>query len=61
MNKDFLTLLDMKSGELEGLLERAAELKSGKDSSACPLMGRSIGLLFDKTSTRTRISFQTGI
>lgn len=61
MNKDFLTLLDLSSDEIKKLLERAAELKSGKDSSSCPLIGKSIGLLFDKTSTRTRISFQTGI
>ncbi len=61
MKKDFLTLLDLSSEELAALLERAAELKSGRDSSACPLIGKSIGLLFDKTSTRTRISFQTGI
>ncbi|HEW80789.1 MAG TPA: ornithine carbamoyltransferase, partial [Nitrospirae bacterium] len=61
MNKDFLTLLDLSSDEIEKLIERAAELKSGKDSSSCPLIGKSIGLLFDKTSTRTRISFQTGI
>ena len=61
MKKDFLTLLDISSDEIEKLLERAAELKSGKDRSSCPLIGKSIGLLFDKTSTRTRISFQTGI
>ncbi len=61
MKKDFLTLLDLSSEDMRALLQRAAELKSGKDSSACPLKGKSIGLLFDKTSTRTRISFQTGI
>ncbi|MEW6600403.1 MAG: ornithine carbamoyltransferase [Nitrospirota bacterium] len=61
MKKDFLTLLDLSAEELSALLKRAAELKSGMDSSACPLIGKSIGLLFDKTSTRTRISFQTGI
>ncbi len=61
MNKDFLTLLDFSSDEIEKLLERAVALKAGKDSSSCPLIGKSIGLLFDKTSTRTRISFQTGI
>ncbi len=61
MKRDFLTLSDMSSKELSDLLERASALKSGMDSSACPLTGRSIGLLFDKTSTRTRISFQTGI
>jgi ornithine carbamoyltransferase len=61
MKKDFLTLLDLTPKELQALLKRASELKSGKDSSACPLIGKSIGLLFNKTSTRTRISFQTGI
>jgi ornithine carbamoyltransferase len=61
MKKDFLTLLDLSSDKLQSLLGRAAELKSGKDATACPLIGKSIGLLFNKTSTRTRISFQTGI
>ncbi|RJQ43953.1 MAG: ornithine carbamoyltransferase [Nitrospiraceae bacterium] len=61
MKKDFLTLLDLSPEELRSLLRRASELKSGKDTSVCPLIGKSIGLLFNKTSTRTRISFQTGI
>ncbi|MBI5674666.1 MAG: ornithine carbamoyltransferase [Nitrospirae bacterium] len=61
MKRDFLTLLDFSAEETEALLNRSAELKSGKDSSACPLIGKSIGLLFDKASTRTRISFQAGI
>ncbi|HBH61782.1 MAG TPA: ornithine carbamoyltransferase [Nitrospiraceae bacterium] len=61
MKKDFLTLSDLSSEEVTALLDRAAALKAGRDISACPLIGKSIGLLFDKTSTRTRISFQTGI
>jgi ornithine carbamoyltransferase len=61
MKKDFLTLTDFSAEELKALLQRASELKSGNDRSACPLIGKSIGLMFDKTSTRTRISFQTGI
>lgn len=61
MKKDFLTLEDLTAEEMHTLLMRAADLKAGKDQSACPLIGKSIGLLFDKTSTRTRISFQTGI
>ncbi|MEW6715130.1 MAG: ornithine carbamoyltransferase [Nitrospirota bacterium] len=61
MKRDFLTLLDFSAEETEALLKRAAEFKSGKDASACPLIGKSIGLLFDKASTRTRISFQAGI
>ncbi len=61
MKRDFLTLSDITPEEFAALLERAAALKAGTDSQARPLTGRSIGLLFDKTSTRTRISFQTGI
>jgi ornithine carbamoyltransferase len=61
MKKNFLALSDLSAKGIDVLLNRAIELKSGKDSSACPLIGKSIGLLFDKTSTRTRISFQAGI
>jgi ornithine carbamoyltransferase len=61
MKKDFLTLADLSREAMMNLLKRAGELKSGKDRASCPLIGKSIGLLFDKTSTRTRISFQTGI
>jgi ornithine carbamoyltransferase len=61
MKRDFLTLQDITSDEFHAIINRASELKSGKDANSCPLIGKSIGLLFDKTSTRTRISFQTGI
>ncbi|GMR03246.1 MAG: ornithine carbamoyltransferase [Thermodesulfovibrionia bacterium] len=61
MKKDFLTLSDLTAEEISAVLNRAGELKSGKDASACPLLGKSIGLFFEKASTRTRISFQTGI
>lgn len=61
MKRDFLTLRDLSSEELSSILDRAIKLKSGEDRSACPLIGRSIGLLFEKSSTRTRVSFETGI
>lgn len=61
MKRDFLRILDLKSDELSGILIRASELKSGVDSMKCPLIGRSIGLLFEKPSTRTRVSFDVGI
>lgn len=60
MKRDFLTVLDLSREEVEAILKRAIQLKSSKEMS-CPLIGKSIGLLFDKASTRTRISFQTGI
>jgi ornithine carbamoyltransferase len=61
MKRDFLRLWDLSSKEITHLLKRAGELKSGKDVTQCPLIGRSIGLLFEKASTRTRISFEVGI
>ena len=61
MKRDFLTLRDLSSEEIGLLLKRAIELKSGKDANKCPLIGKSIGLLFEKASTRTRVSLEVGI
>jgi ornithine carbamoyltransferase len=61
MKRDLLTLSDLSSKEITGILRKAMELKTGKDASRCPLIGRSIGLLFEKVSTRTRVSFEVGI
>jgi ornithine carbamoyltransferase len=61
MKRDLLALWDLSSEEIEHLLKRAIELKSGKDANKCPLIGKSIGLLFEKASTRTRVSFEVGI
>ena len=61
MKRDFLRLRDFSSEEIDHLLKRALELKSGKDSNKCPLIGRNIGLIFEKASTRTRVSFEVGI
>lgn len=61
MKRDFLTLWDLSPEEIDRLLRRAIELKSGKDANSCPLIGRSIGLIFEKPSTRTRVSFEAGI
>lgn len=61
MKRDFLRVLDLSSSEVEEIIKRAIQLKSLRGMSECPLIGKSIGLLFDKASTRTRISFHTGI
>lgn len=61
MKRDFLTLWDLSSDEIGYIIKRASELKAGADASKCPLIGRSIGLIFEKASTRTRVSFETGI
>lgn len=61
MKRDFLTVGDLSRDELQGVLARARALKSGADASRCPLLGKSIGLFFEKPSTRTRVSFEVGI
>ncbi len=61
MNKDIRSLLDLTKENLDYLLDRAIELKTRhkKGISDNSLTGKSVGLIFDKASTRTRISFET--
>ncbi|MDI6801482.1 MAG: ornithine carbamoyltransferase [Thermodesulfovibrionales bacterium] len=61
MKRDFLTIWDLSKEEIEALLKRTQELKSGVDANKCPLIGKSIGMFFEKPSTRTRVSFEAGI
>ncbi len=60
--RDFLKLLDFTSGEIDHLLQVAAKLKSMKKAGIAHrvLTGKNIVLLFEKTSTRTRCSFEVG-
>ena len=59
-NRSFLKLLDFTPGEIRYLLDLAADLKKAKAAgTAWPaLKGRNIALIFEKTSTRTRCSFE---
>jgi ornithine carbamoyltransferase len=61
MKRDCLTIFDFSDKEIELLLKRAVELKAGVDAGKCPLIGKSIGLFFEKPSTRTRVSFEVGV
>lgn len=63
MARHFLSLLDFSEGELLGLLARAAELRRlrGAPDHPRPLAGRSVALIFEKPSTRTRVSFEVGV
>jgi ornithine carbamoyltransferase len=56
----FLTGEELTAAELRTLVERALELKSDRLASRA-LEGRSVALVFDKPSTRTRVSFETGV
>ena len=58
--KSFLKLLDFTPEEIEGLLDLSADLKAQKKAGIPhrDFMGKSIALVFEKTSTRTRCSFE---
>ena len=58
-NKNLLSIADLTPKVIESLVERAIELKAGIASKA--LAGRSVVLLFEKPSLRTRASFDVGI
>ena len=59
-NRHFLKLLDFAPEEIGGLLELAAELKAQKKAGIPHRMheGKNVALIFEKTSTRTRCSFE---
>ena len=59
-NKNFLKLLDLTTGEIEGLLALAADLKAKKKAGIPHRLceGKNVVLLFEKDSTRTRCAFE---
>lgn len=63
MKRDFLTLLSVSKPELERILARAAEFKGMVTQNRCPPLfkGRILGLIFEKSSTRTRVSFEVAM
>ena len=63
MKKDFLKLCDLTRSEALDLLKKAANLKEMrlKGIPHQPLKGKSLGMIFNKNSTRTRISFEVGM
>jgi ornithine carbamoyltransferase len=60
LTRHFITGEELTRGELHGLIDRAIELKAAPDSSDV-LARRSVALIFQKPSTRTRVSFEAGI
>ncbi|MFL0504734.1 ornithine carbamoyltransferase [Ureibacillus sp. 179-F W5.1 NHS] len=61
--KDLLTLLDYTSEEVHDLITLASQLKKITKAGKCPklLEGKTLGMIFEKHSTRTRISFEVGM
>jgi ornithine carbamoyltransferase len=63
MKKDFISILDISTAELEGIIAEAVELKRQKKSGVPhPLLsGKTLAMIFEKASTRTHISFEVGM
>ncbi len=59
--KHFISLLDLSGDELRQLINRAITLKHIRDHDYQPLKGQVLGMIFEKSSTRTRVSFETGM
>ena len=61
--RHFLTLMDLSADEYRALIERAIELKAivKRGEIYEPLKNRVLGMIFEKSSTRTRVSFETGM
>ncbi len=63
MKKDLRAISDLSSGDIETVLKRAAALKKAlqRGKSRPTLKGKSLGMIFEKSSTRTRVSFEVGM
>jgi ornithine carbamoyltransferase len=59
--RDYLSVDDLSGNELHELLRLAARMKADRRLHADALAGRSIALVFEKASTRTRVSFEVGV
>lgn len=63
MKKDLLAISDLSAGEIEKILKLSATLKKMQKQGKLhhPLKGKSLGMIFEKSSTRTRVSFEVGM
>src|ERR1700722_6297016 len=63
--RHFLDLLELSTGQLRGILDSAAAIKAarvkGAEASLRPLAGKTLAMIFDRPSTRTRVSFDVGM
>jgi ornithine carbamoyltransferase len=61
MARHFLKLSDLQADEARRIVDRAIELKTRFKPEQRPLLGRCLAMIFAKSSTRTRVSFEVGM
>ena len=59
--RHFISLLDLSRDELHALIHRAIDLKNNRNNDFQPMKGKVLAMIFEKSSTRTRLSFETGM
>ena len=59
--KDLLTLNELSSKELSQIIDLAIKLKKQKNNKTKPLQNKTLAMIFQKPSTRTRVSFEAGM
>ena len=57
----FLDLKDLSGSALRKILKQATEMKSHREDGYKPLSGKTLAMIFEKPSTRTRVSFEVGM
>ena len=61
MKKDFVSIHDFSPGEIAAMLDLAASVKKDRAKYRAALSGKTLAMIFEKSSTRTRVSFEAGM
>ena len=61
MKKDLIAIKDLSSAEIKEIFDLASQLKANRKTHDKPLKNKTLGLIFEKPSNRTRVSFEVGM